>query len=293
MLEQIERTPKSPILKARKVNFEEILFDVEQHDPRKMNQFQGVGFGGQLATAIYAPTLNKVLHFGGSMYQLISNDELMTPIYEKLVKIFGENGFRVQCWNEDDRRFSTQFILNDRTIEVANKDMVNAMIEIQNSYDGTLRHSIGLSFYRQICTNGLMGWRREEPENKAKHFSGYIPNLEKIIKRLDNLDYQLKQFRKMSERQVTQQEIHDLTVKFREQTTHNFPKKLIDIAVERIGNEADIAGAEQNAWIVYNSFNRILNHDDRIGLAMDKIERIDHNILSTLSKELSLELVLN
>jgi hypothetical protein len=27
MLEQIERTPKSPILKARKVNFEEILFD--------------------------------------------------------------------------------------------------------------------------------------------------------------------------------------------------------------------------------------------------------------------------
>lgn len=290
---ETERTPQSPILKANKVPFESILFPVEQHDPRKMEQFKGVGFGRQLATTIYAPTLNKVLHFGGSMYQLISNDELITPIYEKLSKIFGENGFRVQCWNEDDRRFSTQFILSDKTIEVANKDMVNAMIEIQNSYDGTLRHSIGLSFYRQICTNGLMGWRREEPEDKAKHFSGYVPSLQKIIKRLDNLDYQLQQFRKMSERRVTQQEIHELTNKFREQTTHNFPKKLIDIAVERIGNEADIAGAEQNAWIVYNSFNRILNHDDRIGLAMDKVEKIDRNIISTLSNELRLELVLN
>lgn len=287
---EFQTTVRSSISNARKVSLQEIMFPVEQIDPKDL--FPNMDFGRQLHSAIYAPTLNKTIDFVGSQYKLITNESIVMPIYDKLVSIFGESGFKTQCWNEDDRRFGTQFILNDKTIEVAQKDMVNCMIEVKNSYDGTIRQGISLSYYRQICSNGLMGWQKGEDE-QHKHFSTDVPSLERILKRLNNLEYQLQQFRKLQERTVTTQEIEDLKEVLKKQDKFNFPKKLIDTAVERIATEADLAHAERTAWIVYNSFNRILNHDDRIGLAMDKIEKIDKNIINTISKELKIDLVLN
>lgn len=286
----IEREPTSPILKARKVSLQDVLFPVEQKDPKEL--FPNMKFGRQLHKVIYAPSLNKTLDFVGSQYKLITNESLVMPVYDRLKNIFGETGFKTQCWNEDDRRFGIQFILNDKTIEVAQKDLVNCMIEIQNSYDGTLQKGISLSYYRQICSNGLMGWKKGEIE-KQKHVSAEMPSLERILKRLDNVGYQLQQFRRLQERVVTLSEVEELREKLKEQTVFNFPKKLIDVAIDGIGTEADLAHTERTAWIVYNSFNRILNHDDRVGLAMDKIEKIDKNIIGTLSQELKLDLVLN
>ena len=286
----IHRDPSNPITRASKVSLQEILFPVEQLDPKKL--FPKMNFGRQLSSAIYSPSLKKTLDFVGSQYKLITNESLVMPIYDKLVTIFGEHGFKTQCWNEDDRRFAIQFILHDKTIAVAQQDLLNCMIEIQNSYDGTMRQGISLSYYRQICSNGLMGWRKGEDE-KQKHFSTDLPSLEKILKRLDNVGYQLKQFRKLQERVVTLQEVEDLKKVLKQQTAFNFPKKLIDVAIDGIGTEADLAHSQRTAWIVYNSFNRILNHDDRVGLAMDKIERIDKNIINTITKELHLDLVLN
>lgn len=286
----IHTNPTNPITKASKVSLNDILFKVEQLNPKTL--FPNMNFGRQLHSAIYSPTLGKTLDFVGSQYKLITNESLVMPVYEKLTSIFGEHGFKTQCWNEDDRRFAVQFILNDKTIAVAQKDLVNCMLEIQNSYDGTLRQGMSLSYYRQICSNGLMGWKKAEDE-KQKHYTTDVPNLERILKKLDNVGYQLKQFRKLQDRVVTLQEIEDLRKKLKEQTGFNFPKKLIDTAIDGIGTEADLAESQKTAWIVYNSFNRILNHDDRVGLAMDKIEKIDKNIIGTLSKELKLDLVLN
>jgi hypothetical protein len=286
----IEKEPTSPILKARKVSLQEVLFPVEQKNPQML--FPNMNFGRQLHNVIYAPTLNKTIDFVGSQYKLTDNESVVMPIYDRLVTIFGESGFKTQCWNEDDRRFGVQFILHDKTIAVAQKDLVNCMIEIQNSYDGTLKRGISLSYYRQICSNGLMGWKKDE-EEKQKHVSDDVPSLDKILKRLDNLSYQLQQFRRLQERVVTAREIEDLKEKLKEQTAFNFPKKLIDVAIDYIGTEADLAHSQRTAWIVYNSFNRILNHDDRVGLAMDKIEKIDKNIINTISKELHMDLVLN
>lgn len=283
--------PKNPILKAQSVSFDATLFTVEQQNPREF--FPDVSFGRQIATMIHSPTLNKVLHFGGSQYQLITNEQLFMPIYERLHDMFGSSGFRMQCWNEDDRRFSVQFILLDKTIQVADKDMVNAMIEVQNSYDGTLRHSIGLSFYRQICSNGMMGWKKEVPDDQAKHFSSYVPNLDRILQKLDHLDHQLRQFRVLTERQVSSKEIDGIAEALRGHTAYSFPKRLIQQGIDSIGTEADIANVGKNAWMVYNSFNRILNHNDKVGLAMDVIEKIDRKVITTLAHELNLELAMN
>jgi hypothetical protein len=212
--------PKA-ILQAQKATLDEILFPVQSMSPQDL--FGGYEFGGQMSTAIYAPTQHKLLHLGGSNYKLISNEELISPIYDKLKEVVGETGFEVQCWNEDDRRFSARFILKEKVIKIADNDMVNAMIEVQNSYDGSLKQSIGLSYYRQICSNGMMGWRQEDSYADKHHKeikNRYMSNLERLLQRLDTLDNQLQQFKKLQERQITQIELEIGCTNF----TKNFPQ---------------------------------------------------------------------
>ena len=283
------KRPKA-ILRARAASLENILFNVQAIEPEKL--FGGYQFGGQMSTAIYCPSLEKVLHFGGSNYKLITNEELVMPIHDRLQSIVGNTGFKVQCWNEDDRRFAVQFILTEKVIQVTNKDLVNAMIEIQNSYDGSLKQSISLSYYRQICTNGLMGWRQEsafETKHEKNKDNRYLANFEKIMRNLDSLDNQLQQFRNLQERQVTQIEMEKILSSVRElKNNDSFPKKLLPEVPLKVYQEADAIGSAPTAWLLYNGFNHFLNHDERVGIAMDVKEQVDRNVLSVIRRELFL-----
>lgn len=269
------------------VALERVLFPVVQTEPRDLFLSSGTVFGSQMSSAIYAPTLNKVLHFGGKHYKLVDNETLIMPIYHRLLGMFGNDGFEVKTVNEDDRRFWIQFILHDKAIQVANKDVVKTMIEVQNSYDGTMKHSLGISYYRQVCSNGLMAWSKESSVSK-KHFEGLQPELEFALSQLDKIDEQLRKFRTLTERRVTALEVEEITKKIREHSGLSFPKKLIDLAAESIGTEADIVDSHVTAWHVYNSFNGLLNHDERIGLSMELKEKIDRRVLETINEELVL-----
>lgn len=276
------------LLKARSASLENVLFTVEQHElTPDRTILTGCNFSGQYASAIYCPSMNKVLHLAGSNYQLTTNESLIEPIIPKLNTTFGKDGYKVRAWNEDDRRFSIQFILIDKTLEVANKDFLNAMIEVQNSYDGTLRRSISLSFYRQICSNGLMGYRKEA-EVRQKHNNDLMPNLGFIMKRLDKLDDNLREFRKLTERRVTSKEMEEIMKRLREQKGDTFPKRIIEEVPLKLYEEAEALQTEPSAWLLYNSFNRILNHDQRVGLAMDVKERVDRGVLDTIRLQLSI-----
>lgn len=285
----MERKTSKALLRARTASLENILFNVEQVEltPNR-EQFTEYDFGGQYASVIYCPSMNKVLHLSGRNYQLITNEQLIMPIYDKLQSMFGESGFDVSCMSEDDRRFSARFVLKDKVIEVAQKDYVNLMIEVQNSYDGSLRHSLALSYFRQVCTNGLMAWRKETALDN-KHVSDYVPNLEIIIKRLDELDISLQQFRKLTERRVSSKEMDGIMEKLREfKNNDSFPKKLLSEVSMKVHQEVEQLNSEPNAWILYNGFNNILNHHPSVGLAMDIKERVDRNVLRLIRQELSL-----
>lgn len=276
------------LLKARPASLENVLFTVEQHEltPNRVI-LTDCHFGSQYASDIYSPSMNKVLHLAGSSYRLVSNEMLINPIISKLDSTFGSNGYTIRAWNEDDRRFSIQFILNDKTLEVTNKDFLNAIIEVQNSYDGTLRHSISLSFYRQICSNGLMGYRKEAQIHR-KHNNDPLPNLDVILKRLDTLDDNLREFRKLTERRVTSKEVEEIMKKLREHKTDAFPKRIIEEVPLKLYEEAEALHTEPSAWLLYNSFNGILNHDQRVGLAMDVRERVDREALDTIKLQLAI-----
>lgn len=266
---------------------ERVLFPVVQTDPKELFLSSGTNFGAQLKSAIYAPTLNKVLHFGGKHYKLVDNETLVLPIYDRLKNMFGNGGFEVQTTNEDDRRFWVRFILHDKALQVADKDVLKTMIEVQNSYDGTMKHSLGLSYFRLVCSNGLMAWRKEAAVSR-KHYFGLEPELQFVLGQLDRIDEQLRKFRILTERRVTNLEIEEISKKIREHSGLSFPKKLINLAAEGIGKEADLVDTHVTAWHVYNSFNGLLNHDERVGLSMELKEKIDRRVLETISAELVL-----
>lgn len=280
--------PKA-ILKARSASLENILFNVEQVPLTPQRTIlTDCNFTGQYSSAIYCPSMNKVLHLAGSKYQLVSNEELIIPIHERLISMFGSGNFTVQCFNEDDRRFSAQFILNEKEIKVTNNDFTNVMVEVQNSYDGSLQHSIGMSYYRQVCSNGLMAWKSDQTFTQ-KHDKDFSHSIDLILGRLDSLDVQLQEFRKLTERRITGKEIEEVLGKVRSFKNHDaFPKKIIQEVPSKMYQEAEQLGTEPTAWLLYNSFNYFLNHDERVGLGMDSKERIDRNVLKTIQKELAL-----
>lgn len=283
----MERTESKAILRAKTVSLEDILFEVEQVElDEQRTILTQHDFGGQYASAIYSPDLNRVLHLAGRQYQLITNRQLIYPIYDKLVDMFGYGGIKTTFRSEDDRRFSADFVLNDKTIQVAQKDFVNMMITVQNSYDGSLRHSIGLSYLRQICTNGLMGWRKESLV-QHKHNNDFLPNLDEILARLDNLDSQMNNFRKLTERQVTHKEIERILERL-SATKDSFPKKILSEVPFKMHEEAERLETKPNAWLLYNGFNYFLNHDSRIGMGMDIKEKVDRQIVSVIKQELAL-----
>lgn len=283
----MERIESKAILRARTVSLDDILFEVEQVElDEQRTILTQHDFGGQYASAIYSPDLNRVLHLAGRQYQLITNRQLIYPIYDKLVDMFGYGGIKATFRSEDDRRFSADFVLNDKTIQVAQKDFVNMMITVQNSYDGSLRHSIGLSYLRQICTNGLMGWRKESLV-QHKHNNDFLPNLDEILARLDNLDSQMNNFRKLTERQVTHKEIEKILERL-SATKDSFPKKILSEVPFRMHEEAERLETKPNAWLLYNGFNYFLNHDSRIGMGMDIKEKVDRQIVSVIKQELAL-----
>jgi hypothetical protein len=277
------------ILKAREASLENIFFSVEQvplDEHRKI--LVGHQFAGQYSSAIYCQSMNKILHMAGSKYQLVTNEQLIMPIYTKIKSMFGETGFTVRCWNEDDRRFSAQFILTDKIIKVSNKDILKAMIEVQNSYDGSLQHSMALSYFRQVCSNGMMAWRKDS-EITQRHDKDFSINLNKILARLDAMDVQLQGFRKLTDRQITSKEMEQILEKLKEFKNHDaFPKKIIQEVPLKVYQEAESFSMKPNAWLLYNGFNYFLNHDQRIGLGMDSKERIDRNVLSVIRRELAL-----
>lgn len=67
-----------------------------------------------------------------------------------------------------------------------------------------------------------------------------------------------------------------------------FPKKIIQEVPLKVYQEAEQLKTKPNAWLLYNGFNYFLNHDQRIGLGMDSIERIDRNVLRVIQQELVL-----
>jgi len=203
-----------------------------------------------------------VVQFCGRSYHLVHNRELVLPIYEKMKAIFGETGFKTEARSFDDKRFYVRFTLEDRLHTILGKDTVCPEVVIRNSYDGTVKQMVGIGYVRQICANGLMAFTSDVTVS-IKHSKKFgAINLEPIFKKLEKLEIKLDQFKKLSDRIVTPEELKKIALEIRTKPTIKYPKKMIDVAVVTAQKESYKLRTPLSAWLVYNGFNNPLNHTE-------------------------------
>ena len=201
--------------------------------------------------------------------------------------IFGETGFKTEARSYDDKRFYVRFTLEDSLHTILGKDTVCPEVVIRNSYDGTVKQMVGIGYVRQICANGLMAFTSDVTVS-IKHSKKFgAINLEPIFKKLEKLEIKLDQFKKLSDRIVTPEELKKIALEIRTKPAIKYPKKMIDVAVLTAENESLKLRTPLSAWLVYNGFNNPLNHTET-KLLPEEATRIDRRVLQVIRKSLAL-----
>lgn len=110
-----------------------------------------------------------VLGTVGVKYKLVPNAEVNSIFEEAFQNLPVE--FTKDHLNSNESRWQRDIILDGdqftRTIGL--NDVVKTKISVWNGYDGRTGVGFALSAYRQICENGMMGWR--------KMFGSNLPHL--------------------------------------------------------------------------------------------------------------------
>lgn len=268
---------KSKKIMNKHQQLDDILFPVVKVPT---NEFLGMhNWAENMSNAIYLLDQNKIVQICGSSYKLVDNEYLLGTIYDRLLSTFGQNGFTTKVESEDDRRFFVKFIIEDRRFELVKGDDLCPVIEVHNSYDGSVKQKIGLGYYRVICTNGLMAFT-ETFGSVKKHSTGIgVVNIKPILEQLDKLDERIDRFKRLTEREIDPWE-YDIIMKDLQSEKVDYPKKLVETALEVINRETNQFG-ETNGWLLYNGFNNALYHSDMKMSPVDR-EKIDRRVLSTI-----------
>ncbi len=270
---------------VRHDDLNEILFSAEILEAREYFDYKD--FASNITHCVYLPEQIKVVQFCSNSYELVHNRKLILPVYEKMVSIFGEYGFTSEIESFDDRRFYVKFIVDSNIHSVIKGDNVCPTVEITNSYDGTVKQSVGLGYNRLICQNGLMAFT-EDFTVSVKHSKkkGMI-DLQPIYKKLENIEVKLEQFKRLSERRVTPDELSRIIKIIKTTPSIKYPRKMIEPAKLIAEKEALQLKTPLNAWLVYNGFNNPLNNFET-KLMPEEVSKIDSKVLRTIEKTLSL-----
>lgn len=272
--------------KLRTIHFKEhehltdIFFPVKVMESKE--QFEELKFASNLSHCVFAPSLDKVLGFRTDDYKLTTNEEFVMPVYERLVGIFGDH-VSTKIKSFDDRQFYIELIVESSYFDITKDDSICPMITLQNSYDGGIKLSYALSFYRKVCSNGLHAFS-EQYSVQVRHSKGnHDIDFERLFEDLEKVEVRIDDFKELTERRMLPDEL-DTLVSYVNQANHlKFPKSNLDKVSEIATNEAKKLNVELTPWLAYNAFNNVLNHEKSRLFPQDKV-KIDKNILDTVKE---------
>ncbi|MFK7979289.1 MAG: DUF932 domain-containing protein [Saprospiraceae bacterium] len=263
----------------------DILFSAEVKETSDF--FGGKEFASNLSHCVYLPQKDKVVQLCGGSYELVHNRKIILPIYDKMRSIFGERGFKTEIDSFDDRRFYVRFIVDGDIHSIIKGDDICPTVEIRNSYDGTVKQTVGMGYNRLICENGLMAFTEDFTVSVKHSKKAGMIDLQPIYKKLENVEVKLEQFKRLSDRVVTPDELIKIIHAVKASPSIKYPRKMIEPAKLIAEKEALQLKTDLNAWLVYNGFNNPLNHFET-KLLPEEISKIDSRVLRTIEKTLSL-----
>lgn len=222
----------------------------------------------------------RILGTCGERYNLVTNEEIFTPIMQKLagfdhnvsVKTRNNSGFEVK-FNILDKKLATN---------VGNsKDLIFPQISVNRSYDSSSKYSINAGFFRLICSNGLT-----IPVAGKEHFSYKGKHTEKlnftIEKMFDVIDSIIESSNKTSKKYDV---LYDTKVSnFAERVeivmeATNIKKGMDDVLATIRTEMAQLGETIANDWLIYNGINRLI-FDDNKNVKTDEVRKeLDKKVL--------------
>lgn len=266
-------------------SLDEIIFPVEKK--KSADLLLTANFASDLEYCVYLNEQNKIAQFCGNNYQLIRNENLFSPIYDKLLSVFGTNGFDTKIESFDDRRFYVEFEIKDSIFEVAKGDELYPVIRMRNSYDGWLKQSASFGYNRLICTNGLTAFDESVSFSKKHHKLSGILDVNRILKQIEEIEVRVERFKKLTDRMVTPSELDTILKTIRENKSIKYPAKMLQSVRYIAEKEAAVLQTDMSAWLVYNGLNYPLNHHET-KLLPEEASKIDARVLSSIEKTLVL-----
>lgn len=258
---------------------EAILFDVELFNAKDvLPQFQHQVDNSKI---LIDTTNDRILNYCSPQYHLEPNSEFIIPMYNELSKLYDVD---IEYRVESNARFFVDFKIMNRDIEILKGDKLNPVISFQNSYNNSLKRQYGLYYWRQICTNGMMGFVKEF-ESSRKHSGFFGVNFEAIHEILNPDRLKSEKFNLLTDRRLNRVEAQSIIDRIGNSSKVQFPKRLIEGVLPKAEEEAkELGQSSLNNWLLYNGFNFQLNHAD-IKLAYDTRVKVDKAVLDFLVLE--------
>lgn len=257
-----------------------IFFPVEKVPAS--DYIEGIEFNDQLSHWIISTTNGeqRVVNACSRNYHLISNEELLGPLIDKLESMYKVDAtFKVT----KGARFYIDFVIKDLEMFVMKNDRILPRLRVNNSYDGSVRYGLFFGFWREICTNGLMGikWEgfklRHTPGTGAQALPRTIDAIEQFM---DDAPKILKtSYEPLVKRKLTQDQAAERIQEIIDNT--KLSQKKAEPILQRLSIEQE-AGLPLNEFLLYNAINYVL-YNDGSKMKQHKKDKLDEQILTYIS----------
>jgi len=230
-------------------------------------------------------------------YNLVTNQEVADVFDQALSErgVFSVTDFLSGNGSSWVRRIV--FDASDLTFDVTGSgDMVKAMVDIRNSYNGQSSVSINLSMWRLICKNGLMGWGRDSSVRLKHITSDLVRKIQELFSlNVGRFNAQTAVWKEWSEIPYGQDNFNDFIdaqIIPTEEAEDVTPTVLLPVLSPRQGTYIKESyeptmnryNEEETQWGAFNVLTAIASHDIKarkgshvFTAAYDRMQRVVNN----------------
>lgn len=234
----------------------------------------------------------KLVNVVSSSYGHLRNEDFFLEFEAKLIE--ADIITEAKYTNRDDRSFSAMYILKDDRykVDIKGKDIMQPMIKLVNSYDGSNKTSGHFGMFRQVCSNGLCVAHTDvafSQKHTSKIGEVVFPKLDDLVETfLNNEFFEIKRkFDILAEQRIYNVEnyVKDINqrvklFKYEASDKNPNPSANARIVLDVIQRETIELNERPNKWIVYNAFNELLH--GKLGKTFDQQRIIDERIFETI-----------
>lgn len=223
---------------------------------------------------------NLVLASCSDQYQIITNEELIRPLYESLSK---EHNIELKVRWMDEAAFKLDFIFKNHRMKKLKVGDLFPRVSMLNSYDKSIKLGFDLGFYRLACENGASVPHGERIHIKTVHKSIARESMRKSMEGIEaflaNANNIVDSYDPLIENKMRMNQAQDRINELIEEKI--FPERSAELAMNRLRLEAN-QGEEINDFLVYNAMNWALNNNVESKTKITKIDETDRAVLDYL-----------